>query len=407
MTMLSPGLIYGQYGQAAIPPVPTQTPAAGTGPETNVIPTLRLSERYDSNVYFVSGGNLEDYVTTVSPQVSVIHKRQFIKAMVGGGGTAETYVKNPGLNYIAGNAFLNLDLDRAMNELVRGLGLRIYDSYYYSPQPPAFAAPIDGSQISPSFVEGVQARRANSHTNTGRVEASFAASPIVSFLATYVDQRRTFGNAITTPTGVEQGNLIDTTFQTVTTGPEVKISPVDTGTLFYQHQKGSYTSNSFSNNGAIAGWTRSITPTLSAGITSGATVFSTSNDLQYLGSAFLSWKGEDSALTLSYARKIAPSFFVAATALLSQVVTGTATHRVTESLSLSLNGNYAHNQSIPDSSLVKFESYSVTPSVNYKMSRVLTATLSYTYSQFQRTFSSQDSTFDRNVVLLRLVAEWE
>ena len=405
--MLNPGPVHGQYGPAGPLSIPTPTSVAGTAAETNVIPSLSVSERYDSNVFFIQGGNLEDYVTRVSPQVRVFHKRQLVEGMVGGGATAETYVKNPGLNYIAGNGIVNLNLDRAMGELIRGMGLRIFDTYVYTPQPLAFAAPTGGNEASESFVEGVQARRANSSTNTGRVEASFAASPVLSFISMYVDQRREYGQAQSTPTGVVQGRLIDVTFQTVTSGPEVKISPMDTATFFYQYQKGTYSTNDFSTQGGLAGWTRSITPTLTAGVTGGATVFSTSNDLRYLGSAFLSWKGEDSEASVSYSRRIAPSFYVAATALLSQVVTGTVTHRVTRSLALSLNGNYAHSQSVPDSSAVTFESYAVTPSVRYEINRVMTATLSYTHSQYQRTSFSQEFVFDRNMVLLGLVAEWE
>ena len=85
----------------------------------------------------------------------------------------------------------------------------------------------------------------------------------------------------------------------------------------------------------------------------------------------------------------------------------TATHRVTESFSVVLNGNYAINQSIPDSSLLKFESYSVTPSVQYQVNQVMSATLSYTHSVFDRTFLSQESNFDRNLVMLRIFAEWK
>jgi hypothetical protein len=84
MAMLNPGPVYGQgYGQAGPPSIPT--PTAVRGSETKVIPSLSLSERYDSNVYFVPGRNLEDYVTTVSPQLRVIHKRQLVEGMVGGG----------------------------------------------------------------------------------------------------------------------------------------------------------------------------------------------------------------------------------------------------------------------------------------------------------------------------------
>ena len=407
MAMMSPGPV---QGQAGIPS--TSAPKTLAGPETNIIPSVTLSERYDSNVFFVPGGNLEDYVTTVSPQVRVVHKRQLVEGTVGGGGTAETYVKNSGLNYVAANGVIDLNLDGAMNELVRGLGLRISDTFYYTPQPPAFAAPTGGGQLPESFVRGIQARRANSSTNVGTVAASYTVSSRLSFTSTYTDQRIRFGNPTSTPTGGIQGTFIDTTFQTVKSGPVFKVSSIDTVTLYHQYQTGTFeggqgSKSSFSTQGVIAGWTSPVTPTLTASMTGGVSVFSGTNDLQYLGSASLLWNGQDTDLTLSYSRVIAPSFFTAGVPLLSQLVTATATHRVTEALSLLLNGNYAINQSIPDSSLLKFESYSVTPSVQYKVNRVMTATLSYTHSMFDQTFSSQGASFDRNLVMVRLFAEWE
>lgn len=404
--MLNPGPV---HGQGVIPSTPKTKDVRG--PETNVIPSLRLSERYDSNVFFVPGGPFEDYVSRASPQLRVIHKRQLVEGTVGGGFTAEAYARNPGLNYVAANGLVDLNLSGAMSELVRGLGLHISDAFSYSPHAPSFAAPTDNGELPDSFLRGVQARRANSRTNAGKVEGSYAPSPVLSFNSTYRDQRIKFGSAVSAPTAVVQGALIDTTFQTVESGPAVKISPLDTVTLSHRYQKATFgfggSSRGFSTQGAIAGWTRSITPTLTTGVTGGVVVFSTSNDLQYVGSADLWWGQQNTDVILSYSRGIAPSFFIAATALLSQVVTGSVTHRVTESLAVSLNGNYAVNQSVPDSSLIKFESYSVTPSVNYTISRDMTATLSYTRSEYQRTSSSQESTFDRNIVLLRLVAEWK
>jgi hypothetical protein len=166
-------------------------------------------------------------------------------------------------------------------------------------------------------------------------------------------------------------------------------------TLHHQYQKGTFddqaSKSGFSTQGAIAGWTSWVIPALTASMTGGVSVLSTTNDLHYVGSASLMWKGEDTNLTLSYSRTVRPSFSIAAATLLTQVVSATATHRVTELFSVLLNGNYAHNQSVPDSSLVKFESYSVMPSMRYRVNSVVTAALSYTHSEFDRTFSSQES----------------
>jgi hypothetical protein len=382
-------------------------------PETNIIPSITLSERYDSNVFFVPGVNLEDYVTRVSPQLRVVHKRSLVEATVGGGVTAEAYVKNPGLNYVAANGLVDLNLDGAMNELVRGLGLRISDTFYYTPQPPSFAAPVGGSQVPEAFVRGIQAQRANSRTNAGTVEATYSISRDLDFLSTYRDQRIQFGNAFAAPSGTQNFNtsFIDTTFQTVTSGPVYRISPLDKVSLSHVYQKGTFEfggqTTDFSTQGAIAGWTRSLTPTLTAQVQGGFAVLSISNDVQPLAGASLAWEGRNTDLTISYTRVIIPSFLFVATPLLSQVVSGTATHHFTQPLSLSFTANYALNESIPDRSLLKFESYSATPSINYKLSQDMTLSLSYTYSQFFQTFLSQDFRFNRNVVMLSLYAEWK
>ena len=68
---------------------------------------------------------------------------------------------------------------------------------------------------------------------------------------------------------------------------------------------------------------------------------------------------------------------------------------------------YALNESVPDSSLLQFESFSVTPSGSYQINRVIRATLSYTRSSFTQKFSGAGTSFDRNVVLLSFVAEWK
>src|SRR5438445_13288727 len=112
--------------------------------ETKLVPSLAVSERYDSNVFFVSGRNQEDYVTNISPQVTVDHKGRLIDGTVRGGATGEVYVKNPGLNYVAANGGITLNLDNAVAQLVRGAGLKDSATLYFTQQPPAFVTPAAG-----------------------------------------------------------------------------------------------------------------------------------------------------------------------------------------------------------------------------------------------------------------------
>jgi hypothetical protein len=371
-----------------------------------------VAERYDSNVFFVPGTKFDDYVTTVSPQLRLNHRNQWMKGTFGGGATAEVYVQNPGLNYVAGNGTMNLNLDGAMNRLVPGLGLDVSDTLIYTPQPLAFAAPTSGSQLAPAFVQGIQAQRANSFSNAAKVETSYRLSEFMSMTVTYLDQRIRFGSPIATPTGVTQGGFINTNFQTLTSGLVRKFSPADTIFIAHQYQHATFSASNdlgsqFSTQGALMRWSRFITPGLKATGEGGFAVLSPRGNVEWLGAASLEWKGQYTSATVSYSRSIAPSFLFVSTPLLSQVVTGELKRRITDSLTLSVNGGYAINASVPDSSLLRFQSYSVTPSVNYIISKTFTATLSYTHSQYEQTVASQSFPFDRDLVQLSLIAEWK
>jgi len=374
--------------------------------ETKLVPLLAVSERYDSNVFFIPGRNVEDYVTNISPQVTVDHKGRLIDGTVRGGATAEVYVKNPGLNYVAANGGMTLNLDNAVSQLVRGAGLKLSDTFYFTPQPPAFVTPGAGSQVSEAFVRGIQAARANSFTNSGLATGSYNLSPRVDLQATYMHQRIHFGTAFVSPT---TGRFFNTTFQTVNAGPLLKVSPLDRATLTYQYQQADFSqgggSGGFHTHGGSMGWTRAFTPILTANVMGGMTVIEPSNRVQYQGGVSVEGKFQNTDASLSYSRGVYPSFFNTGLPLLSQVVTATVSHRVTALLTVTANGNYAKNESVPAGTLA-FESYWVTVGLNYRVSRILTATLSYTNSEYKSQSSGQLSRFDRNMVMIGLTAEW-
>lgn len=390
---------------------PEQTVSAAVEPRTTVIPSFRVSQRYDTNVFFVPGKNLEDFVTTLSPHVKTTYKNQLVEAALSGGAIGEVYVKNPGLNYIGGNGAVELNLDGAMSQLVRGLGLRVADAISYTPQPPAFAAPIGGSQISEAFVQGIQARRANSFTNSAEVKGSYFFSPSMGVISTYTDRRIRFGKQVTTPGGISQGGFIDTTFQTLTSGLTVNLTSADTMSLLHQYQKGGFSDptrgdNQFSTQGAIARWARSVTPSLQVVGDAGFSIINSSSNVYPVGAVSLEWEAQYTTVHLSFSRGVAPSFFTLGTPLLSQTVNGAVRRQLSEALALSLSGSYAVNQSIPDGALLKFESYAVTPALEYVIGPKLTATLSYTHSNFQRNSFGQSFDFNRDMIVFNLLAEW-
>jgi hypothetical protein len=405
MTMQVPNQLLAQLYSA-----PSSDTKSAAAPDTVIVPSLRVAQRYDSNVFFAPGTNLEDYVTTVSPQLRLSHRGQWVEGVVSGGVIGEVYAKNPDLNYVGGSGSVDLNLDGPMNRLVQGLGLRVADTFIYTPQPLAFTAPTSGNQIPPAFVQGIQVQRVNAFSNAAKVDASYRASEYQSLNVTYLDRRIRFGNPFATPTGATEGGFINTNFQTITSGLVRKLSPADTIFLSYQYQHATYSDalgSQFSTQGALVRWSSLITPALKATGEGGFAAISSSGYVAPQGAASVEWEGQYTSVMVSYSQTIAPSFLFVATPLLSQVVAGSVKRQITEPLSLSVTGTYAVNKSVPDSSLIQFESYAISPSINYVISKTYTATLSYTRSQFEQTAASGSFPFDRNIVQLSLVAEWK
>jgi len=388
--------------------------------QIRVIPSVTVSERYDTNVFFgfaAEGVNPKDYVSNVSPQVKVEHKGPLIDWDLTGGGTGEAYVNNPGLNYFGANGALNLDLDRAVGQLVRGAGLKLSDAFLYTPQPPAFLAPGLTGPTSNPFVRGIQAFRVNSISNNGSVTGSYAFSTDLSFMATYAHSLLRFGKTFapdtttdTTTTTPGVGSVFDTTMQTITAGPEARISSLDMVGLTYQHLHFEFgtgeTTSEFTTDGAMATWSRGLTPELKAKVAGGVAVLKESNDLLYTAEASLAWTSPSTTMLLQFSRGIIPSFFLTPTPLLSQVLTASLSHKLTEDLSIIGNADYAYNESVTAQPAV-FESYFATLGLSYTITRPLTATLSYTYSEFINSGAGGDFSFKRDVIMFSLRAEWK
>jgi hypothetical protein len=155
--------------------------------DTKVTPILTVAERYDSNVYFIKGRNLEDYVTSVTPQLRIDHSGRLLSGSLTGTITGEAYVKNPGLNYIAPSGALTMNLDNLIGQLDRRAKLTVSDSFMFTPKPLAFIGPGTGSEVPDTFVRGIQAQRANSRTNMAMVTGAYLLTPSVSLQGSYTN----------------------------------------------------------------------------------------------------------------------------------------------------------------------------------------------------------------------------
>jgi hypothetical protein len=392
--------------------------------DTVLVPSISVSERYDTNVFFITaGGNLTDYVTTIAPSLSVQHKGRVIEGSLVGTVMGEIYALNPGLNYIAPSGTLNLNLDQVVGRIDRRLKLIVTDSFTYTPRPPGFLSPDTGSVVPQDFVRGIQTMRANSITNIGTVAGSYGLTSASNLLASYTHMYMRFGNFFLPP-GTTLGTtetqpspqilpcgspFFTTTMQILTVGPEIKVTPRDIATLSFQGMDMEFEANctafAFQTKGGLLGWKRKLTQQWSVSGSGGLTILTPGNNLQYLANGAVEWKHRDTSATLSYSRTIFPSFFIAAAPLLSQVIALSGKHKVSEALSLTASANYALNETI-EGPLFKFESYAATIGMTYTISRTVSASASYLHSEFVQGVSDSQFSFDRDVLQVTLRKEW-
>ncbi len=105
------------------------------------IPSLCVSERYDSNVFYAPntpGLQRDDFVTDVNPQVRVNHNGDYVTGYLDVGGFDETYVRNSDLNFFGTADSFYLNLDNSIKRLLPNASLIVSDYVRYTPTPPGF-----------------------------------------------------------------------------------------------------------------------------------------------------------------------------------------------------------------------------------------------------------------------------
>lgn len=190
-----------------------------------VIPSISIGQRYDSNVFFVRkspGLDREDFVSTAVPQVRGYYVGESFTVNATAGAIGEYYAKNPTLNYVGANTGIALDLGKLLNRWWQGASLTASDMYVYSPQAPAFLiGDLSGSSANP-FARGFQVGRASVSRNVARTDLSLPLTQTVNLIGSYANGFIRYGSS-----EVLQPVLINSKYQTYTAGLSLQASPQD------------------------------------------------------------------------------------------------------------------------------------------------------------------------------------
>lgn len=409
------------YRVQYVPPVTTpptgqgSTQMGGPGPAeqprqsvATFVPFITVSERYDSNV-LSSTNKVHDYITNVSPGARWNFLNSYFDGSLMGTMMAERYVRNPGLSYIGTTGALNLGLDNTVGRLIRGWSLRVSDSFMYTPQQPAFVAPEAGNQVPSSFVRGIQAYRANSLSNVGSITSTMPVASNTAFITTYTHQiLRFFGKSDPSLTGA----LFNVTNQTLSAGPQYRLSPNHSVGVMYQFQDmafdsqgGSTAPGGITTHGGMLTWQGQLTRLISVDLGIGGSIIMPLNSIQTTARAALQYMTPVITSSLSYSRGIAPSYYLAGGALISDLVGLTVMYNVSSSWFISGSYNYQTSY-LAEGPPLRFESHGPVGSINYRIAPTIVATGQVSYYQLSFGSAGTQTVFDRQLFTLSIRAEW-
>lgn len=437
--------------------------------ETRVIPYITISERYDSNVFLAdvstSNVNPEDWVTSVIPQIAVLHRSPNFRGFVSGGATGEYYIKNNGLNYIGFNGTAGLDVSQIVQRHVPNATLQMSGSVIYTPLPPAFLRQDDSGQVDNPFVRGIQQFRTNTLTTTGSINGSYGLTQRTRLHLGYSYAHIQFGNTLGNLGQSSAVQTFDSTSHIGSGGLTYQLSQTDLVGVRYSYSFIDQTGIApYGINTAGTTWTRVWSHDLSSTLSAGGTVYESirnsegrevigPNRVFPNGSIAIKWRGWIRAYvhggvediggaayplstsgvnlqtmspslgisgpsnaqarpgdvfgSLQYSVGVYPALSFVAGPTTSHVVGGAILYGLASRLTLNANANSGWNKAVSATTDFSYRSLEANVGLNYMLSSTLRAALNFGYGAYDGTNSGATFNFDRKVVLISLTKAFD
>ncbi len=391
--------------------------ASHVGAQTTVIPSVSLSERYDSNVFRTTRSGVPpgrqhwDFVTSAAAIVDVEDKSRLTDSLLRVGVNGNAYANNTDLAFVSGSLFASSDMTRGVSEFVRGLRLRISDSFRYTPETPAFLTGGHPADTADLYTRGIQGFRANTYSNilsaysdyslsrsfslstnysysifrTGRIDASVAGSNPVSYF------NNTQHSADIGPTYTFDGG--DTLFFkfNYTTGESKPEGPGETRNYVFQSITPEYVAKS-----VVPGWTLTISGGASRVEQAGSRIYMSGK----LG--FATDYDPRTHVAMSVSRQAIPSFFGTGSSIISNVALFNVRYDFSRLVQLTASVNYAYNEAVPVKTFA-FRTAGGGAALDYSLTQSTTLSLSQEYAYYERTGVLP---YDRIVTMLTLKTAW-
>ena len=380
------------------------------GSSVHAVPTITVSERYDSNIFSGAGRQVSDFVTDIRPGARVNYSNDLVEGTLFGGAMSGIYARNPGLNYVGANVAVNATLDKLTERVIRGLRFNLYEAATYYPEQPGFITPDSPES---DFTRGIQARRNNTLTNITTAQGSYEMTPLIQFNVNYSFQvRRYIGQPSTSDPSLPIPQFNNTT-HSISAGPMYHISPshaIGTSYVYRQMLFGSTTGASARPasviHGGVVTWRSTLSRELTGELSPGVSIQASLPDRPiWTMRAGLRWHDSRIAGSIFYTRGLFPSYLAQATVLISNLVSTTFTYTLSEQWSVGLGASYALNTQAGQGNL-RFESIGVNGMLRYSFYPGMGLNVTGSHGDFTIDQSGVARNYNRQTGMLTLSAEW-
>jgi hypothetical protein len=381
-----------------------------------LIPSVQVSERYDSNVFLapksqLQGVSPDDIVTTVMPQVRGLYadREKLVKVNVVGAAVGSYYMNNSGLSYVGANGGMVLDMSDLVSQWRPGAIWTVSDTFFYSPQPPAFLLGGQfGEQVNP-LVAGFQATRSKTTSNSVNTMFQFPLNRTISLAGSYTKSFIHYGAS-----QVQQAaTLINQDVHAYTAGLLVKVSLQDDVTVdFMGNEFDQGGLGAFSTRGGGLGWTHRFSPTVSFNAVAGVQVLSgessegrSFSEIAPVGRFAMLWQDTTTFITLAYRSGITPSFQFRSAAMLNHSVSFNMTQNTPIR---DLAGLFVANYSVANGygsnsgGALSWTTVGGTAGLLYRITEKTFLTLTYSYQNVDNVFGGARFAYDKHVAQLNL-----
>jgi hypothetical protein len=395
--------------------------ASRVGAQTTVIPSVSLSERYDSNVWYAPRGSIPpgkkawDYVTTATAMVDVVDTSRLADSILRAGVDGNAFVYNSDLAFYSTTVNASSDMTRGVSELVRGLRLRISDSFRYTPEPPAFLTGGQPAGTSPSdiYTRGIQGYRANTFNNVLQVKSDYTLYRSFSLSTNYSYSMFRTGAIDATVTSTVPVSYFNNKQHSADIGPTFTFDGGDTLFFKYNYTIGESkpegpgaTTNYVFQTIAPEYVTKAVVPGWTLTISGGATLVEQSAGSRVFMSGGLGLATDYDRRThveMSVSRQSVPSYFgQTSAAMITNVARFYVSYSLSRLLRLRAGANYAYGETAP----VKTSAYrtvygSVALEYSLTQSTIMSLSQEYTYYEYTGALP-----FDRSATMLALKTVW-